>query len=105
MIVLEVDAADTRHYRGGYPKFEEAGENDNYLPHWLSAAGYTTECMAATWVLRCGSPTKKLKGIDIGKLFNGNSFMNYHPGPKGWHHIDVLVRLCSLLWFCIPGPP
>jgi hypothetical protein len=32
---------------------------------------------------------------DIGKLFNGNSLLNYSPGPLGWRHIDVLVSTGS----------
>ncbi|RYP52576.1 hypothetical protein DL769_010642 [Monosporascus sp. CRB-8-3] len=28
---------------------------------------------------------------NIGKLFNGNSLLNYSPAPKGWTHIDVLL--------------
>ncbi|KAH7141773.1 arylsulfatase [Dactylonectria macrodidyma] len=56
---------------GGYPKFVALGENDNYLPHWLDKAGYNAEY--------------------VGKLFNGNSLLNYSPGPQGWRHIDVLL--------------
>ncbi|KAF5676726.1 arylsulfatase precursor [Fusarium denticulatum] len=56
---------------GGYPKFVASGENEKYLPHWLSKAGY--------------------KAKYIGKLFNGNSLLNYSPGPQGWRHIDVLL--------------
>ncbi|KAF5008055.1 hypothetical protein FDECE_5637 [Fusarium decemcellulare] len=56
---------------GGYPKFVASGENDNYLPHWLGKAGYNAEY--------------------VGKLFNGNSLLNYSPGPQGWRHIDILL--------------
>ncbi|KAF4465579.1 arylsulfatase precursor [Fusarium albosuccineum] len=56
---------------GGYPKFVASGENDNYLPHWLGKAGYNAEY--------------------VGKLFNGNSLLDYSPGPQGWRHIDVLL--------------
>lgn len=31
------------------------------------------------------------RAADIGKLYNGNSLLNYSPAPKGWSHIDVLV--------------
>lgn len=31
------------------------------------------------------------RAVDIGKLYNGNSLLNYSPAPKGWSHIDVLV--------------
>ncbi|ETS73165.1 hypothetical protein PFICI_15110 [Pestalotiopsis fici W106-1] len=58
---------------GGYPKFVAAGEDSNYLPHWLVRAGYRAEY--------------------IGKLYNGNSLLNYSPAPKGWSHIDVLVSV------------
>ncbi|KAG7438433.1 Arylsulfatase [Fusarium oxysporum f. sp. raphani] len=57
---------------GGYPKFVVSGENEDYLPHWLAEAGYKAEY--------------------IGKLFNGNSLLNYSPAPAGWSHIDVLLE-------------
>ncbi|KAG6363899.1 hypothetical protein INS49_009002 [Diaporthe citri] len=57
---------------GGYPKFTTAGEDDDYLPHWLVQAGYQAEY--------------------IGKLYNGNSLLKYSPAPKGWSHIDVLLE-------------
>ncbi|KAI1846284.1 hypothetical protein JX265_010871 [Neoarthrinium moseri] len=56
---------------GGYPKFVASGEDDDYLPHWLVQAGYQAEY--------------------IGKLYNGNSLLNYSPAPKGWNHIDILA--------------
>ncbi|KAI3393391.1 hypothetical protein diail_4320 [Diaporthe ilicicola] len=62
---------------GGYGKFTAAGEDDDYLPHWLVRAGYQAES------LYCA--------VDIGKLYNGNSLLNYSPAPKGWSHIDVLL--------------
>lgn len=33
------------------------------------------------------------RAADIGKLYNGNSLLNYSPAPKGWSHIDVLVSI------------
>ncbi|KAI0015235.1 arylsulfatase [Xylariomycetidae sp. FL0641] len=56
---------------GGYPKFLASLENNDYLPHWITQAGYQAEY--------------------IGKLFNGNSLINYSPGPKGWSHNDILL--------------
>ncbi|KAL2287120.1 hypothetical protein FJTKL_06121 [Diaporthe vaccinii] len=56
---------------GGYPKFVRAGEDDDYLPHWLVWAGYQAEY--------------------IGKRYNRNSLLSYSPAPKGWSHIDVLL--------------
>ncbi|KAM0438472.1 hypothetical protein ACHAPT_001221 [Fusarium lateritium] len=57
---------------GGYPKFVISGENEDYLPHWLVQAGYKAEY--------------------LGKLFNGNSLLNYSLAPGGWSHIDLLLE-------------
>ncbi|KAF3001608.1 hypothetical protein E8E14_006312 [Neopestalotiopsis sp. 37M] len=57
---------------GGYPKFVASGEDEDYLPHWLVKAGYQANY--------------------IGKLYNGNSLLNYNPAPKGWSHIDVILE-------------
>ncbi|SPO07569.1 related to sulfatases [Cephalotrichum gorgonifer] len=56
---------------GGYDKFVATGQDEDYLPHWLKAAGYTTEY--------------------IGKLMNGYSLATYSPKPKGWDYTDILV--------------
>ncbi|RSM02088.1 hypothetical protein CEP52_008241 [Fusarium oligoseptatum] len=34
---------------GGYPKIVREGINDNYLPHWLQAAGYNTYYSGKLW--------------------------------------------------------
>ncbi|KAJ0107029.1 Arylsulfatase [Diaporthe amygdali] len=57
---------------GGYPKFLAAAEDDDYLPLWLTKAGYQAEY--------------------IGKLFNGNGLTNYNPAPKYWTHTDLLME-------------
>ncbi|KAI0469725.1 arylsulfatase [Xylariaceae sp. FL0804] len=56
---------------GNYDKWLISGQNDDYLPLWLTAAGYTTEY--------------------IGKFMNGYNTANYNITPKGWSHIDTLV--------------
>lgn len=50
---------------GGYPKFISQGLNDDWLPVWLSDAGYNT--------------------YYTGKLFNEHTIYNFdHPFPKGF---------------------
>ncbi|KAI8208819.1 Arylsulfatase [Colletotrichum sp. SAR 10_86] len=50
----------------------QAGEDNDYLPHWLKKAGYTVEY--------------------IGKLLNGYNTVNYNsPAPKGWDFINSLT--------------
>ncbi|KAH8883343.1 arylsulfatase [Thozetella sp. PMI_491] len=57
---------------GNYDKWTLAGEDKDYLPHWLKKAGYHTEYM--------------------GKLMNGYSIFNYdRPAPRGWDHADILL--------------
>ncbi|KAI1334918.1 arylsulfatase [Xylariaceae sp. FL0016] len=56
---------------GNYDKFVASGENENYLPHWMKAAGYRTEY--------------------VGKFLNGLNTANYNNSPKGWDHIDGLL--------------
>lgn len=36
--------ANVGHDSGGYEKFVQSGQDLNYLPHWLKAAGYRSEC-------------------------------------------------------------
>ncbi|KAK7949367.1 Arylsulfatase [Apiospora aurea] len=57
---------------GNYDKWRIAGENENYLPHWIKKAGYKAEY--------------------VGKFLNGYSQANYHIPPKGWDHIDALIE-------------
>lgn len=57
---------------GAYEKFVASGEVKDYLPMWLSAAGYQTEY--------------------IGKFLNGYSMATYDPAPEGWDHTDILVN-------------
>ncbi|KAI8297313.1 Arylsulfatase [Colletotrichum sp. SAR11_59] len=50
----------------------QAGEDNDYLPHWLKKAGYRVEY--------------------IGKLLNGYNTVNYNsPAPKGWDFINSLT--------------
>ena len=50
---------------GGYPKFVKEGWNENYLPVWLQAAGYST--------------------FYTGKLMNGLTTSTWTaPSPRGW---------------------
>ncbi|KAF3017781.1 hypothetical protein E8E14_008686 [Neopestalotiopsis sp. 37M] len=44
-----------------------------------------------TQVAAPGGGYPKFVAADIGKLYNGNSLLNYSPAPKGWTHIDVLL--------------
>ncbi|KAI2473328.1 arylsulfatase [Annulohypoxylon bovei var. microspora] len=56
---------------GNYQKFLVAGENEDYLPHWLVEAGYNAEY--------------------LGKFMNGYTRASYMHAPKGWTHTDLLV--------------
>ncbi|ORY61669.1 alkaline-phosphatase-like protein, partial [Pseudomassariella vexata] len=53
---------------GSYNKWVLSGQDQNYLPHWLSAAGYRTEY--------------------IGKIMNGYGISNYDTVVKGWNWTD-----------------
>ncbi|CAI0650882.1 unnamed protein product [Colletotrichum noveboracense] len=58
---------------GSYDKWTLAGEDNDYLPHWLKKAGYRVEY--------------------IGKLLNGYNTVNYNsPAPKGWDFINSLTN-------------
>lgn len=57
---------------GNYDKWMAAGEDENYLPHWIKSGGYKAEC--------------------VGKFLNGYNTANYHQSPKGWDHIDSLLE-------------
>ncbi|KAI0491164.1 arylsulfatase [Xylaria cf. heliscus] len=57
---------------GSYNKWVLSGQDKNYLPHWLNAAGYRTEY--------------------IGKLMNGYDLSNYHTKSEGWDWSDLLVE-------------
>ncbi|KAK7978744.1 alkaline-phosphatase-like protein [Apiospora saccharicola] len=57
---------------GNYDKWRLAGEDKNYLPHWIKKAGYKAEY--------------------VGKFLNGYSQANYHIPPKGWDHVDALIE-------------
>lgn len=39
-------------HSGAYNKWVLSGQDNDYLPHWLKAAGYKTECKwyLGTWV-------------------------------------------------------
>ncbi|KAI1827996.1 arylsulfatase [Xylaria intraflava] len=56
---------------GSYDKWLISGENEDYLPHWLTAAGYNAEY--------------------IGKIMNGYNTINYNKPPKGWTRIQTAV--------------
>ncbi|KAI1771206.1 arylsulfatase [Hypoxylon cercidicola] len=56
---------------GNYDKFVLSGQDTDYLPFWMSQAGYRNEY--------------------IGKFLNGYSQKNYNITPKGWDHVDALV--------------
>ncbi|KAH7235071.1 alkaline-phosphatase-like protein [Fusarium solani] len=57
---------------GGYPKIVREGINDNYLPHWLQAAGYNT--------------------YYSGKLWNHHTVENYNqPYAGGFNGSDFLL--------------
>ncbi|KAI0021148.1 arylsulfatase [Xylariomycetidae sp. FL0641] len=57
---------------GNFDKWVMAGENENYLPHWIKAAGYRAEY--------------------VGKFLNGYSTANYYEKPGGWDHVDSLLE-------------
>ncbi|KAI1095111.1 arylsulfatase [Rostrohypoxylon terebratum] len=63
---------------GNYAKFMVSKENDDYLPHWLVAAGYNAEY--------------------IGKFMNGYTRALYMNPPKGWTHTDMLVDPFTYLY-------
>ncbi|RYC62613.1 hypothetical protein CHU98_g3596 [Xylaria longipes] len=56
---------------GNYDKWLISGQNEDYLPHWLTAAGYKTGY--------------------IGKIMNGYNMANYDQGPGSWTHIQTTV--------------
>ncbi|KAI1427738.1 arylsulfatase [Xylaria sp. FL1777] len=56
---------------GNYDKWLISGQNEDYLPHWLVAAGYNAEY--------------------IGKIMNGYNTANYNQPPAGWTHIQTAV--------------
>ncbi|PKS08523.1 hypothetical protein jhhlp_004908 [Lomentospora prolificans] len=57
---------------GGFPIFVQNGHNENYLPVWLQAAGYSTYI--------------------TGKMFNAHTVWNYDsPHLKGWDGSDFLL--------------
>jgi N-acetylglucosamine-6-sulfatase len=60
---------------GNFDKWLVAGENEDYLPHWLVKAGYNAEY--------------------IGKFMNGYNVVNYATPPAGWTHVDALVDPCE----------
>ncbi|RYP92649.1 hypothetical protein DL770_001231 [Monosporascus sp. CRB-9-2] len=57
---------------GSYNKWVKSGQDLDYLPHWLGAAGYRTEY--------------------IGKIMNGYGLSNYDVAPKGWDWTDILLE-------------
>ncbi|PSR75411.1 alkaline-phosphatase-like protein [Coniella lustricola] len=57
---------------GSYNKWVLSGQDTDYLPHWMNAAGYRTEY--------------------IGKVMNGYGVSNYNVTPKGWDHVDGLLE-------------
>ncbi|KAI1633593.1 arylsulfatase [Biscogniauxia mediterranea] len=57
---------------GSYNKWVTSGQDENYLPHWLSSAGYRSEY--------------------IGKIMNGYGISNYDTKSKGWDWSDLLVE-------------
>ncbi|KAI1292988.1 arylsulfatase [Xylaria venustula] len=56
---------------GNYDKWLVSGQNEDYLPHWLTAAGYNAEY--------------------IGKIMNGYNTANYDQPPAGWTNIQTAV--------------
>ncbi|KAJ8130776.1 hypothetical protein O1611_g2855 [Lasiodiplodia mahajangana] len=56
---------------GNYDKWLISGQNEDYLPHWLTAAGYNAEY--------------------IGKIMNGYNTANYDIAPGGWTYIQTSV--------------
>ncbi|KAJ3484588.1 hypothetical protein NLG97_g7019 [Lecanicillium saksenae] len=67
---------------GNYAKWLVSRENNDYLPMWLSKAGYQTEY--------------------IGKFLNGYNSALYKQPPKGWDNADILVRHARLSLFTTP---
>ncbi|KAI1860469.1 hypothetical protein JX265_009868 [Neoarthrinium moseri] len=57
---------------GNYDKWLRSGEDHDYLPHWITKAGYRAEY--------------------VGKFLNGYNTVNYNVAPKGWDHVDTLVE-------------
>ncbi|KAH7411555.1 arylsulfatase [Phaeosphaeria sp. MPI-PUGE-AT-0046c] len=57
---------------GNYDKWRIAGEDREYMPHWIKKAGYKAEY--------------------VGKFLNGYSQVNYHIPPRGWDHVDSLLE-------------
>ncbi|KEF60263.1 uncharacterized protein A1O9_05113 [Exophiala aquamarina CBS 119918] len=57
---------------GAFEKFVTSGQDQDYLPHWLTAANYNAEY--------------------YGKFMNGYSTATYNITPKGWTHTDILVN-------------
>lgn len=57
---------------GGWPKFVQAGWNDNYLPLWMQEAGYDT--------------------YYVGKLWNSITQDNYNDPPvRGFNGSDIML--------------
>ena len=56
---------------GAWPKFVATGESNDYLPHWLKKAGYTSAY--------------------LGKFMNGYGMQNYANHPGGWDFTDILT--------------
>ncbi|KAI1347293.1 arylsulfatase [Xylaria sp. FL0043] len=56
---------------GNFDKFLQSGQNNDNLPHWLTAAGYNAEY--------------------IGKIMNGYNTANYAQAPGGWTNIQTAV--------------
>ncbi|KAI1109773.1 arylsulfatase [Nemania sp. NC0429] len=54
---------------GNYDKWVASGQDKDYLPHWLVAAGYNAEY--------------------LGKFLNGYNIANYATYPKGWTHVEA----------------
>jgi hypothetical protein len=74
-----------------------SGQDNDYLPHWMHAAGYRTECKLDS----DGDCNFKLTGIylDIGKIMNGYGLSNYNVKSKGWDLSDLLARFNFLFYF------
>lgn len=78
---------------GNYDKWVWSGEDKDYLPFWLKKAGYRTECKSIkNTTPRSRRMEQLIINPDIGKFLNGITPGNYHVTPKGWDHVDVLVR-------------
>ncbi|KAF5670458.1 arylsulfatase precursor [Fusarium denticulatum] len=73
-----------------HEKFVYSEQDRYFLPHWLKAAGYKTECMYVADV-NPGAGGGDSVG-DIGKFMNGVNMATYSPKPKGWDHTDTLVH-------------